>query len=614
MIDSFSMRSKQRNPHDRGLERLAFAAIALLQISLTFGMIALVFRHVEHSPILAMLGLAAGTPILAIFAYGLANRHVLKRLRTLRNGLSAEQDARNAAEAAAREKSRLLATMTHEIRTPLNGVIGMIGLLLESELDPDQRNYADMANGSGRILLSIIDEILDGAKSEALRTNDVAPIDVVALVENVTELLAPRAHAKNIDVVSRVASDVPATIIGDDMRLRQVLFNLAGNAIKFTERGGVAIEVLMSAEKQIVLRVRDSGIGMTADELNKVFEPFAQANDSTQRRFGGTGLGLAISLKLVETMGGKLAATSAPGIGTTLDVALPLQISKNSTPPSSQHLVGRQYQLVLSNNFLNDHLVAQLNALGAIVETTSPDDFSAAKTLFQNADQHLICDASTIRRILRLAKQAQKKGKALPQIWVVLTPDERRILRSQLSAPLTGYLMRPVRCSTLIDQLTARDSARISSSSQQLRQMAKRGRAALPQDAAIGLHVLVTDDTPVNAVIASAILKRSGHTVTVARSGEETLELLENGSSFDILLLDMEMPGLSGPETAERIRLLEKRQKRPAQLPILALTANTRPESIETCIKAGMDGYLPKPFDAADLENEMHRLTGKYAA
>jgi signal transduction histidine kinase len=231
--------AKSRSASGMNWRAPVLAAVWGVEILLTFGLIGLVNHFMDKTPLLAALVLLAGAAALSAIAYVLLNREILQRLRALKSGLSAEQVARNAAEELANEKSRLLATMSHEIRTPLNGVIGMLGLLLESEMTPEQKNYATTAHASGRILLSIIDEILDGAKSEALRKDKIAPVDITALVENVTELLAPRAHAKGIEIVSLFAPDVPQTVMGDDMRLRQILFNLAGNAIKFTERGGV---------------------------------------------------------------------------------------------------------------------------------------------------------------------------------------------------------------------------------------------------------------------------------------------------------------------------------------------------------------------------------------
>jgi signal transduction histidine kinase/CheY-like chemotaxis protein len=582
-------------------------AVVCLQLILTFGLIAFVNRNLSGDPVFAALTLLAGAASLSLLAYSLLHRKVLQRLRMLKTGLSEEQVARTAAEEMAEEKSRLLATMTHEIRTPLNGVIGMLGLLLESELAPEQRNYANTAHVSGRILLSIIDEILDGAKSEALRQTKSGPVDIVALVENVTELLAPRAHAKGIDIVSHFAADLPAQILGDDMRLRQVLFNLAGNAIKFTEQGGVSISVSRDGADGLRLDVRDTGIGMTEAELARVFKPFEQASDTTKRRYGGTGLGLAISKRIIDGLGGSMTVHSTPGQGSRFEVVLPKAIPKAAQARSSNALAGRRFRLVLENDFAAHHFAEQLVAEGA--KTVPPADLKATSftALFRNVLDPIICDTLSGPALIAAAQKLHKKGKPLPQIWILLTPEQRRPLQHLLKAPLTGYLVLPVRCSTIVEQLTARDSVFIRTAAAQLRTIAARARPG------VSLKVLVADDTPVNAVIARAMLEKNGHGVTVVNSGAAACEAIE-ASTFDVLLLDMEMPGLSGPDTARLIRSREADVPGTPRLPILALTANTRPEAVEACIESGMDGHLPKPFDRHDLEAALERLTQKNAA
>ncbi|MFO1033482.1 MAG: ATP-binding protein [Hyphomicrobiales bacterium] len=584
--------------------RLLAVTVALLEMLLTFGLIAFVNRTMAENPLQAALALLIGAAALSLLAYVLLHRELLLRLRHLKSGLTAEQVARTAAEEQADEKSRLLATMTHEIRTPLNGVIGMLGLLLETDLTSEQRNYATTAHGSGRILLSIIDEILDGAKSEALNKGDAAPIDIVALVENVTELLAPRAQAKGISIVSLFEEGVPATVRGNDMRLRQVLFNLAGNAIKFTETGGVTITVRRDGPAGLAFEVSDTGIGMSEEELERLFKPFGQANDTTTRRYGGTGLGLVISRRIAETMGGSLTVTSAPGTGTCFRADIPGMVEADA--PAPLPLAGRRFRLALSDDFVAGHFARQLQLQGATTQRLA--DTQASPALFANALDAIVCDASLGPAILLAARRIRKQGKPLPQIWIILTPEERRQLKSHLRAPLTGYLMQPVRCSTLVDQLTARDSAFIRTASAQLRTIATRARPVQ------GLRVLVADDSPVNTVIARTMLQKAGHAVTAVASGEAVLAALAGNSVFDILLLDMEMPGLSGPETAMRIRAGDAADPARNRLPILALTANTRPEAVEACLTSGMDGHLSKPFERQDLEQAVGRLGRARAA
>lgn len=584
---------------------LSTVTVTLLEVLLTFGLIAFVNNTMASDPFKATMALLVGAAALSLLAYGLLHREVLLRLRHLKSGLTAEQVARSAAEDMAEEKSRLLATMTHEIRTPLNGVIGMLGLLLETELSSEQRNYAGTAHASGRILLSIIDEILDGAKSEALNRGK-APIDIIALVENVTELLAPRAQAKGISIVSLFENTVPKLVSGDDMRLRQVLFNLAGNAIKFTEKGGVTITVGRAGTNGLAFAIQDTGIGMSEEELARLFRPFGQANEGTTRRYGGTGLGLVISERIVQTMGGTLKVSSTPGQGTLFKVTIPGMIEQAAAVAPVLPLAGRRFRLALADDFVARHFARQIDLQGAEAVVLPPlaDD----APFFVNPLEAVICDATTAPAILRSARRIRKIGKPVPQIWVLLTPDERRHLKPVLKEPLTGYLMQPVRCSTLVEQLTARDSAFIRTASAQLRTIAARAR---PQAA---LRVLVADDSPVNTTIACTMLRKAGHTVRAFASGEAALQVLAKGEAFDVLLLDMEMPGLSGPETAVRIRAGEAADPARRRLPILALTANTRPEAIAACLESGMDGHLSKPFERQDLEQAILRLAEKIAA
>jgi signal transduction histidine kinase len=264
-----------------------------------------------------------------------------RMLRLMRNMRQAEQ-ARDAAAVAMEEKTRLLATMSHEIRTPLNGVIGMLNLLAQTELNPEQRNYTRTAQTSGRTLLSIIDEILDTSKAEAKHAGD-QPTNILELVEAVTELLAPRAHGKGIELSARVSTAVPDELRIDDLKLRQILFNIAGNAIKFTHEGGVRIEVSASGH-DLTIVIADTGIGMTGEEQAKLFTAFEQANDMIARSYGGTGLGLVITKRLVEQLGGDISVVSHSGKGTQFTVQLPNVLSQIACPTRRSSLHSRPQQ------------------------------------------------------------------------------------------------------------------------------------------------------------------------------------------------------------------------------------------------------------------------------
>ncbi|MCA0431704.1 MAG: response regulator [Proteobacteria bacterium] len=586
-------------------DRLAFVTLVVVTQGLLMAALLSMAQWwlLRDAPVPAALVIVAGSLALTGLGHLLLRRTLFEKLLSLKAGLQEAERSRSRAEEAAQEKTQLLATMTHEIRTPLNGVIGMLGILLETELTPEQRNYSTMAHGSGRTLLSFIDEILDGAKSEALDTGEARDIELAALIENVTELLSPRAQAKGIDIACRVDPALPHYIHGSGTQLRQLLFNLAGNAIKFTQSGGVHIEALRGSDDALVIRVSDTGIGMSDGERARIFDAYAQANGDTARRFGGTGLGLFISREIVLGLGGSLEVESEPGKGTVFIACLPGLAAGEAAEDVARPLAGRSYVLLLSDSFIARHVRQALEDLGARVAISSARD----EALLADAGSNLICDPAAAQALLPLAQRLAPNA-PLPQIWVLLTPEERRPLRDLLQKPVTGYLLRPIRRSTLTERLARADTAALKNTERRMRDK------AAPPPAARKLRVLLADDTPVNAFVARTMLERRGHKVVVVESGAAALAELRAGHRFDILLLDMEMPGLSGPETSQAIRQRETERGDGARVPILALTANTRPEAIAACITSGMDDHLAKPYDLQDLEEALNRLTARKAA
>ena len=488
-------------------------------------------------------------------------------------------------------QERFLATLSHEIRTPLNGVLGMAGLLERTRLDATQRDYLSALRASGDHLLGLVNDVLDFAKLDSGQIElEPAPTDVERLLQGVCELLSPRAHAAGIEIAWATAPDLPP-ILADDGRLRQILFNLAGNAVKMTKAGGVLLTATQrpgrGGKALVRFSVRDTGPGLDAEAQATIFEEFVQTEDGA--RAGGTGLGLAIVRRLVAAFEGDVGVISAPGEGADFWFEAAFKVA--SAAPEGRELAGLSVAVVSASAIVREAARRQVEASGGRA--------FAFETL---ADAELQAPASAVLlidppEVSRRRPAAPPKGRAA---LILLPPEGRNRVARHRAAGYAGYLIKPLRRASLAARVLACLQAEGVAAVAPPPPVSEDERAA--DAGACGARVLLAEDNPVNALLARALLTREGCTIERVANGQEALAALA-AAPYDIILMDMRMPVMDGLDATRVLRA------RGIRTPVVALTANAFEDDRRACLDAGMDDFLTKPIEVAALRAALARWT-----